>query len=55
MAFKKSETIRSYKNMVLDWEEYMDNTEEMNELRKMSGSEAVKTIKKIWEDIKSIR
>ena len=37
--------LRDYKNMILDWEEYMDDTQAMNELREMSGKEVVRIIR----------
>ena len=46
--------IRSYKNMVLDWEEFMDDAQAMKELRTMSGRDVVKTMKEVWEEVKSI-
>ena len=46
--------IRSYKNMILDWQEYMDDTQAMKELRDMSGKEVVRIMREVWEDIKSI-
>ena len=46
--------LRDYKNMILDWEEYMDDTQAMNELREMSGKEVVRVIREVWEEVKSI-
>ena len=42
-----------YKRIVEDFEEYMNDTEAMNELRDMSAKVVVKIVKEVWEEIKS--
>ena len=38
----------------LDWEEYMDDSQAMKELREMSGKEVVRIMREVWEEVKSI-
>ena len=43
-----------YKRIVLDFEEYMNNVQVMDELRDMSAKDVVRIIREIWEEVKSI-
>jgi len=45
---------RGYKIIVLDFEEWLNNTEAMNELKKMSAKEVVGVVREVWEECKSI-
>ena len=51
---KKSEGIRDYKLIVLDFEEWVNNNEAMGELRNMTGKEVVSIMREVWEECKSI-
>jgi len=44
-----------YKRVVLDFEKYMNDEEEMNELRNMKHTQypVIDIIKEVWEEIKS--
>jgi len=50
----KSGGTRGYKVIVLDFEEWLNNDEAMNELRNMTGKEVVGVLRKVWEECKSI-
>ena len=50
----KSECIRDYKAIVLDFEEWINNTQAINELRKMSGKEVISIAREVWEKCKSL-
>ena len=43
-----------YKRVVLDFEEYMNNTLVMDELRDMDAKDVVRIVREIWEEVKSI-
>ena len=50
----KSECIRDYKAIVLDFEEWINNTQAFGELRKMSTKEALGIVREVWEECKSL-
>ena len=45
--------ICSYKDIVEDFEEYMNDVSVMNELRDMPVKQAISVIREVWEECKS--
>ena len=44
----------NYKDIVLDFEEYMNDALVMAELRDMSAKDIVRIVREVWEECKSI-